>query len=114
MLTLVIIQHILNGNPDISHIRLYSKVLLSTSSVRRSGTSCQAGFGSDVRFLTPRGKIMWKMLNPIGKKIRKERKQVSKRSTPVCHSKSVEIMCLDTASFSVFGVILIKFLYCCL
>lgn len=33
---------------------------------------------------------------------RKENRS-SERSIPLCHSMSAEIMCLDTASFSVFG-----------
>lgn len=84
MLTLVIIQNIANGQADINHLRLYSKLLPSTSSIRSSGTSCQAGLGSVVRFLSPRGKMMWKMLNSIGK----EENRSSKRHVPLCHSTS--------------------------
>lgn len=53
---------------------------------------------------------MWKMLNSIGKEGREENRS-SKRSNPLCPSKSVEITCLDTASFKGFGVILTKVLY---
>lgn len=110
-MTLVIIQNILNGKADISHIRLFQTAAFHRQWKEfRHILSGWSWISHEIPFSKEKNDVGSAELCWEGRK----ENSSSKRSTPLCRSKSVEVTCLDTTSFNVFGVILTKVLYDCL